>query len=212
MKMTGGCLLTVNSADQSVSPFSVGGGGQLIYPTTLRQPIGSTSLTSINGNGSYVYLTDSVNGASTNYIYPFSIGSNCNLQPVTGGAVANLSGQINPSYSMLDNSGKYLYVLNQTNLNTTSPQPTSSISAWTLNTATGQLQPLSGAPFTVGSGPVCMVEETSNQYIYISSHNDGVVTGKVIDPTTGDISDLTRGATFKATGQATCLVVSGAVS
>jgi DNA-binding beta-propeller fold protein YncE len=90
--------------------------------------------------------------------------------------------------------------------------PYSSISAWTLNTATGQLQALSGAPFTVGSGPVCMVEDTSNQYIYISNHNDGTITGKVIDPTTGLLSDLSRGATFTATGQASCLVLSGAVS
>jgi len=37
------------------------------------------------------------------------------------------------------------------------------------------------------------------------------VTRKVIDPTTGFLSDLTRGATFAATGQATCLALSGAV-
>jgi len=218
MKSTGGCLLTVNSANQTISPYTIGAGGQLIYPQTLYQQIVSStgasaaSITSINGNGSYVYLTDSNHGSATNYIFPFTIGSGCVLNPVTGGAVQNQTGQINPTYSMLDNSGKYLYVLNQTNTNLSSPVPYSSISAWTLNTATGQLQALSGAPFTVGSGPVCMVEDTSNQYIYISNHNDGTITGKVIDPTTGLLSDLSRGATFTATGQASCLVLSGAVS
>jgi len=210
MKTAGNCLLTVNSADQSVSPYSIGSGGQLIFPGTGRQPLLTKSVTSINGTGSYMYATDSNGGSTTNYIYPFTLGSGCTLTPVTGGAVTNIAGQVNPTYSLLDNSGKYLYVLNQSN-NSTPTSPNSSISAYTINAVTGQLQVIAGAPFTVGSGPVCMVEDPSNQYIYISAH-DGTVTGKIIDPTTGNLSGLTRGSTFNATGVASCLVLSGAVS
>jgi len=113
---------------------------------------------------------------------------------------------------MIDNSGKYLYVLNQSNTNTTSAVPFSSISAYTVSPVNGQLALIAGSPYTVGSGPVCMVEDTSNQYVYISNHNDGTVTGKVIDPTLGTLSNLSRGATFTASGEASCLVLSGAVS
>ncbi len=213
MKTAGSCLFTVNSFDQSVTPYSIGSGGQLITVQTSNpgagsQPLGTNVATSINGSGSYVYVTDSGN----NSIYPFTIGSGCTLTLVTGGAVPNVTSTVDPTYSLLDNSGKYLYVLNQNNTNTVTPLPNSSISAFTVNQSTGQLSPIQGSPFTVGSGPVCMVEDTSNQYIYVSNYNDGTVTGKVIDPTTGNLSVLTRGSTFNATGHAGCLVLSGAVS
>jgi len=215
MKTAGSCLFTLNGT-QTVSPFSVGVGGQLTTVTQGVQNLTTNTATSITGNSSYIYVTDSAGGTSTNnYIFPFTIGSSCALTSVTGGAVNQGSfglGVVDPTYTMVDNSGKYLYVLNYSNTNTTSQQPISNITAYTISPVNGQLQVITGAPFTVGSGPVCMVEDTSNQYIYISDHNSGTVTGKVIDPTTGNISDLSRGATFTATGQASCLVLSGAVS
>ena len=215
MKTAGGCLLTVNAANQTVSPYQIGYGGQLIYPTGAPgggQFLNTVQATSINGTGSYVYVTDANNGGATNYIYPFTLSSGCVLTAVTGGAVTNIANQLNPSQTLLDNSGKYLYVLNYGNTNSTTAPTYSSISAFTVNAVTGQLQVIAGSPYTVGSGPVCMVEDSSNQYIYISNHNDGTVTGKVIDPTTGNLSGLSRGSTFTASGLASCLVLSGAVS
>jgi len=215
MKTAGSCLFTLDG-NQTVSPYSVGSGGQLTVVQQGTQTLSTISATSINGNGSYVYITDSGGGNSTNnYIYPFTIGSNCTLTSVTGGSLNQGSVGLNvtnPTYSLIDNSGKYLYVLNQSNTNTTSPVPYSSISAYTVSAVNGQLALIAGSPYTVGSGPVCMVEDTSNQYIYISNHNDGTITGKLIDPTTGNLSNLSRGATFAASGEASCLVLSGAVS
>jgi 6-phosphogluconolactonase (cycloisomerase 2 family) len=211
LKAAGSCVFALNSGNQSVTPFSVGAGGQLTVVQTGTQLLSTTTATSINGNSTYLYVTDSNGGTSaTNYIYPFTIGSSCTLTSVNGGAIANTG--VDPTYSLIDNSGKYLYVLNQYNSNTVTPVPASSISAYTISSVNGQLTAISGAPYTVGSGPVCMVEDTSNQYIYISNHLGGTITGKIIDPTTGNLSDLTRGATFTATGQASCLVLSGAVS
>jgi hypothetical protein len=65
-------------------------------------------------------------------------------------------------------------------------------------------------PYPIGAGPVCMVEDPSNQYIY-TSNGDGTVTGKVLDHNSGKIANLSRGSTFTAVGQATCLAVSGNV-
>jgi 6-phosphogluconolactonase (cycloisomerase 2 family) len=112
---------------------------------------------------------------------------------------------------MTDTKNKFLYVLNHggTNPNYAS----STISAYVIE-ATGQLQPISDAnnPYPVGSGPVCMVEDPSNQYVYTSNSNDGTVTGKYINQNTGQLSDLTRGSSFPAfAAQATCLAVSGNV-
>ena len=208
LKTAGGCLYTLDQGDNSVFPYSFGSSGQLALTTTGNIPISATSLSSINGNGSNIFLTDQ----GSNRILPYTVGSSCNLALLAGGTTANLTGTSNPVYSLVDNSGKYLYVLNQSTTSTTTTTPFSSISAFTLNPSTGQLQGISGSPYPVGSGPVCIVEDTSNQYVYVSNRNDGTVTGKVIDSTTGELSGLSRGSTFPASGLGSCLAVSGAVN
>ncbi len=104
-------------------------------------------------------------------------------------------------------------MLNQSSTNTsTGGTPYSSISAFFINPANLQLNEVSpGQTFTVGSGPVCMVEDPSSQYMYISNHNDGTITGKSFSSTTGELSQLKRGSTFTATGQAGCLAISGSI-
>jgi DNA-binding beta-propeller fold protein YncE len=141
----------------------------------------------------------------------YTSGGGCSLTVSGAGITSNALQGTNPVWSLIDSTGKYLYVLNNASLTTTVGTPYSTISAWTINQTNSQLQQITGAPYTVGSGPVCMVEDSSNQYMYVSNHNDGTVTGKVIDPATGILSNLSRGASFPAVGQAQCLVLSGVV-
>jgi 6-phosphogluconolactonase (cycloisomerase 2 family) len=104
-----------------------------------------------------------------------------------------------------------VYVLNQSTTSTNTTTPFSSISGFTIN-ANGELSEIvPGQTFTVGSGPVCMVEDPSSQYMYISNHNDGTITGKQFDPNTGELSQLKRGSTFPTVGQPACLAVSGSI-
>jgi hypothetical protein len=56
-----------------------------------------------------------------------------------------------------------------------------------------------------------MVEDPTNQYVYISNHNDGTVTGKTFNSTTGELAQLSKGSTFAASGLAGCLAISGAI-
>ena len=219
MRFSGsGCLYTINTGDNTVFPYAVGTAGQLTLTTNSTITTGAKQLTSISSNGSFVYLTDAgaTTASSGGFILPYSSGSGCSLNTVTGGAVANLSGTSNPVYSMTDSTGSFLYVVNRSTTDATSPA-TSSISAFSiLNTSTGQLVPLPAGgtnnPYAVGAGPVCMVEDPSDQYIYTSNNIDGTVTGKQINKNSGQLSDLQRGSKFPATGQATCLAVSGNVS
>jgi hypothetical protein len=212
MAVAGGCLFTLNSFDQTISPYAVGTSGQLTLTTTASFNSGAIRPTSIITGGSNVYITDAgtPNTNSPGQILPFTVGTtSCSLNAITGGAVANISPAANPVYSLTDSKNKFVYVANQSTTNTTNPN--SSISAFNIQ-ATGQLQNLNDPgnnPYTVGAGPVCMVEDPSNQYVY-TSNGDGTVTGKQIS-TTGTLSDLRRGSTFTATGQTTCLAVSGNV-
>jgi 6-phosphogluconolactonase (cycloisomerase 2 family) len=208
MKSAGSCLFTVNSADHSITPFSQGGNGQLVNVTTGKIATSASDITSINGNGSYIILTD----AGSNTIVPYTVGGSCTLSSFSGGAVTNAAGTSNPVNSFITTGGgnTYLYILNQSTTNTQTNSVFSSISGFLVSASNGLTQ-LTGSPYQVQAAPVCMVEDPTNKYVYISNHDPGAVTGKIFDPNTGELSALTRGSNFSATGLATCLAISGAV-
>ncbi len=206
LRAGGSCVYTIDSADQTIYSYGVGGSGQLtVEPNSLLHTNGS-NITSMNVSGSNIYLTD----AGTNQILPYTAGSGCSLSTQVGGLISNLPLTSNPVYSMTDSKNKFLYVLNHGTTN--SNNPNSTISAFVIE-STGALVPISDPsnPYPVGNGPVCMVEDPSNQYVYTSNNNDGSVTGKFINQNTGQLSNLARGSVFPASGLATCLAVSGNV-
>jgi 6-phosphogluconolactonase (cycloisomerase 2 family) len=206
LRVGGNCVYTLDSADQTIYPYGIGSGGQLVVEVNSTVKTGGTNITSMNVAGSNIYLTD----AGTNMILPYTAGAGCSLSAQVGGAVSNLPLTSDPVYSMTDSKNKFLYVLNHGTTN--SNNPNSSISAYVIE-STGALVPISDPenPYSVGNGPVCMIEDPSNQYVYTSNYNDGSVTGKYINQNTGQLSDLARGSAFPASGLETCLAVSGNV-
>jgi hypothetical protein len=220
MTVASGCVFTLNAGTSpsgdtttlpTVSPFSAGTGGQLTQTTNSEIAINATRPTSILTGGANVLITDAGAQNTPGQILPFTVGTAtaCSLNTVTGGPVANLPLTSNPVYSLSDSTGKYLYILNQSSTNSTLAN--SSISAFNLQTVPYTAIPDgSNNPYTVGAAPVCVVEDPSNQYLY-TSNGDGTVTGKLLDKNTGKLSNLARGSTFQAVGQATCLAVSGNV-
>jgi len=208
MKQIGGCIYTLDSGDQTVYPYGTGANGSLTLQVTGKITTNATNLTYLGFSGSNVYLTD----AGTNRILQYDTGANCSLSAQIAGSVANLPLTSNPVFVMTDAKSKYLYVLNHGNNNPGSTNPNSTISAFVIQTS-GALTPISDPvnPYPVGNGPVCMVEDPSSQFIYTSNNYDGTVTGRYINQNTGQLSNLSRGSSFPATGLATCLAVSGNV-
>ncbi len=213
---SGSCLYTLSP--NSIYPYVVSSAtGQLTVATTGPLVIPSTRLTSINTSvgttaGSFTYLTD----GGSNQIYSFqSAGTGCTLSPIPNSQQSNVAANTVPVNSLTSNNGKFLYVINQTT--TASPSTStqqSSISAFNIVTGTGQLTTLADGtsnPYAVGSGPVCIVEDPSNKYIYTSNFTDSTVTGKLFDPNLGRLAGLQRGSTFPVTQNPTCMVVSGNV-
>jgi 6-phosphogluconolactonase (cycloisomerase 2 family) len=199
-----GCMYALDTGDQSIYALGVGGSGQLTVNVNSTTATGGSNITSINGNASHIYVTD----AGANTIIPYTPGTSCALSLQVGGAVANLAQTANPVNTLVDNSGKFLYVINKSG--TLSNVANSTISAFTIDPSTGRLQGIADVqnPYSVDSGPTCVVEDPSHQYLYTSNYN-GTVTGKLLNQNTGQLSALTRGSTFQATGQGTCLAVSG---
>ena len=213
---SGGCVFTLDSGDQTIFPYAAAGGGQLNLTTNSTIVTGGTDLTSVNIGGSYVYLTEAASTVAhpNGQILPYTVGTNCALNSIAGGAVNNLPPAQTPVWTLTDaRSNKYLYVANQSSTNSSTAN--SSISAFTITPGTGVLQPAAGGvgnPYAVGSGPVCLVEDPTNQYLYASNSVDGSVSGFLINQGDGSLQPLSRGSTFKAVTHASCLAVSGAVN
>jgi len=205
---TAGSVIVVN-ADQTVTSLAIGSNGQLTVGANSTQIVDQSrtiGISSITSGGTYLYLTDSVN----NRILQYTVSSTGVLQPVTGGQVTNFVANVTPVWTYTDSANKFLYVLNQNNTSTTTQK--SSIAAYTIQT-NGNLTPQSDTlnPYSVGSGPVCMVEDPSKQWVY-TSNQDGTVTGYHIDHSTGRLAVLQHGSSFTAQGRPACMIVSGITS
>jgi 6-phosphogluconolactonase (cycloisomerase 2 family) len=209
---SGSCLFTLSP--NAIYPYAINSSnGQLTtVQTGPYQVAGSNTLTSINTStgssaSSFIYLTD----GGANQIFSLQAGGTaCSLAAIAGGAQQNVSGALDPVNSITSNSGKFLYVLNQKSIGTVT-NSNSTISAFTINSQ-GQLAPLADStnnPYAVGSGPVCISQDPSNQYLYISDFNDSTVTGKLVDQNRGYLSNLARGTVFPTSMKPSCLVISG---
>ena len=204
-----GAVIVVNG-DQTVTSLQIGTAGQLTVNANSTQvidaPPATDNITSITTGGSYLYLTDAAN----NRILQYTVSSTGVLQPVTGGQVANSPANVTPAWTYTDSASRFLYILNQNNTSTTTNK--SSITAYTIQ-SNGNLTLQSGTlnPYAVGSGPVCMAEDPSRQWVY-TSNQDGTVTGYHIDHSTGTLTALQHGSTFQAQGRPACLIISGITS
>ncbi len=185
-------------------------------PLTLGLPPGAASTIALAAGGRYVYITD--NGTQTNgqvvgsgIILPFTIGPSGVLQTLVGGLVPNVANVALPDAVISNSNAQFLYVANYGPSSIF--QPNSAISAFTISTANGQLQPLpvsSGSnPVATGSGPIWMVIDPTNQYLYTADHNSNTITGHIMGATNGQLSNMFKGTSFPTVGQPTYAVVSG---
>ncbi|WP_263374393.1 lactonase family protein [Granulicella aggregans] len=212
MRASSSCIYTLDSGDQTVFPYSLSSSnGQLTQPTNSTLALGTANATSVNVNGSYIYVTDAGSTAGgPGTILPYTAGSNCSLSTVNVGTVPNLAGTSYPDQTLNTSNATnpFLFVLNKSTPNTN--YANSSVSVFTI-LSTGALGPGGDPtlnPYAVGSGPTCMAIDPTGQYLYTSDSNSGTVTGKRISAKTGALSALDRGSSFPTVANPTCLVIS----
>lgn len=195
--------------------------GQLTLSQNSSQLLGATQATAMVGAGGVIYVLDnepitvSFNGVPTtsqSKILPFTLGSGGALQAEPGGAVPDDPTLSNPIYIMLESKGQFLYLANQGN-NTQGPNPESGIAGYHITTSPAyQLSFNSDEPFGSGSGPQCIVEDPSDQFIYEADEYDSTVTGRVVNPETGDLTGLRVTSDYKLEGPASWCLVDGRTS
>jgi 6-phosphogluconolactonase (cycloisomerase 2 family) len=216
MRPVGSFVYTIDTADQTIFIDSSATAGQLVATQTTAQPTGGINITSIGSSpaGNYIYVTDAGLGSSNpSYIRIYTVGSTGALATLATGPQTNLALTSNPVWTMVSANGKYLYVVNKGNGSNPNAS-TSNISAYTIANTNGQLQAIADPnnPYPAGSGATCMVEDPTNQYVYVSNEYDSTVTGYILNANTGQLSALSRTTVFPISGQASCLTVSGFTS
>ena len=221
-KLAGGYIFTAqtgstsNNDVQTVFSYAYSAAsGQLTLTQNAPLQTGATNMTSINTDAAnrYVYVLDagpvtSCMGTQT-AVLPYTIGSGGILQSLVGGTVCNDPTVVGPTVLTTDSKTKFLYIANSNNTNQN--QPGSAISAFTIDPASGKLALIPGEPFGTGSGPRCILEDPSNQFIYTANFNDSTVYGKIIDVNAGVLNPLRNSPAtgFPAAGNPTWCAVSG---
>jgi Lactonase, 7-bladed beta-propeller len=222
-------VITNAAAGQTVYPYSYNSSnGQLTVSQSTQQfitngagaPVGQA--TAINFAGGHVYILDNeplVASGTPGQILPFTVGTNGALQALVGGAVADDPTQTDPVQLLVESKGKFLFVANYGG---SSINNGAGIVAYVIDPTSSQLTEDPGSPFTLtenpgsvpqsgtGAQPVCILEDPSNQYIYTANAGDSTVTGKVLDPNSGVLTQMQGSTgTFALTGPATWCWVTG---
>jgi 6-phosphogluconolactonase (cycloisomerase 2 family) len=206
----------------NVFPYSFSGStGQLILGQNSPQPLGIHGGTAIVNASSVIYVLDNEPvtigsggtfpaGTYPSQILPFSVGSNGALQAQTGGIIPDDPTLANPTYIMVESKGKFVYVSNQGNNVTGTSNPQSGIAGYFLTSSPSfQLSFLSPSFYGSGSGPQCLVEDPSDQFIYTANFGDSTITGRAVDPNDGVLNQLRVASSYKLQGQANWCLVNG---
>ncbi len=176
---------------------------------------GDSNANSGIGASKYLYLLDQ----NASLIYAYTFGSNGTPIAISGSPFPELGSQGlqqaasqvgGPNQSYTDSTGKYLYVTNAgpTNAN----ESNADVASFIPDSTTGNLyEVVPGSGFILGtvSGPVCIFEDPTNQYMYVAGSVDNSITGRRINPATGVLSDLNKTATVPTVQTPTwCLAIS----
>lgn len=198
-------VLTLNATAATASTSFPYTGGSTVFPYSYSTSTGQLATTGIAspgnilnikaGNslvaaGGYVWV---LNGSTTadSEILAFTVGSSGSMvAPALGAVTADDANQSGPIYLVVEKLGKFFYVANQGDV-TDKTVALSGIAGYVIQNPFDPYE-IGGLPvgFGTGAGPVCMVEDPSDQFIYTANHDSATVTAQEIDQKDGTLRPL----------------------
>jgi 6-phosphogluconolactonase (cycloisomerase 2 family) len=214
----GSTLLTLGGTPtigDSVFPYAYNStSGQLTLTQNSSQALGIHQATALYYVSTVIYVLDNEAPnpnptAASSQILPYTLGLTGALQAETGGIIPDDPTLSNPSAVLLESKGKFLYVANQGN-NVQGTNAGSGMAGWFLTTTPSyEVTPLSPSTFGTGSGPQCIVEDPSNQFIYTANHVDSSISGRAVDPNDGVLNPFTVAGSYQLQGQPNWCLIDG---
>jgi len=215
--VTSASVLTLSgtpATGDAVFPYTYSSNGQLTLGQNSPQPLGIKQATAIISTSGDIYVLDNEAPnpnptAASGQILAFTLGANGALQAQAGGTIPDDPTLSNPVQLMIESKNKFLYVANQGN-NVQGSNANSGMAGWFLTTSPSfQLTALTPPTYGTGSGPQCIVEDPSSQFIYTANFVDSSITGRALDPNDGVLNNLRVASSYKLQGPASWCLVDG---
>lgn len=132
---------------------------------------------------SFVYVTE----PGANAVAGFTAGSNGSLAPVAGSPFA---AGIQPLAVVVHPSGRFLF-----SANSGGPSLAGTISAFTIDSATGALAAVPGSPFATGDPAMAIAVDPAGKFLYVSTRNaspccSSGIAAFTIDPSSGVLTPM----------------------
>jgi 6-phosphogluconolactonase (cycloisomerase 2 family) len=189
-----------NQTSNSISAYTINASTGALTPIS-GQPYatesGPVSVTT-DPSGKFAYTANSGSGNISAYTIDGGTGA---LTSVPGSPFT--SGE-NPNSVVVSPSGKFVYVVDAENA---SPD---NISAYTVDTTSGVLTPVSGSPFpypsTDGGVPTAAAVNPAGNFLYVTSNNDSDVAAFSINTATGALT-LVAGSPYSVTDDCSSVTI-----
>jgi 6-phosphogluconolactonase len=135
----------------------------------------------LDPSGKFLYSANQTSGDVWAYKVDPGTGALTNIGAFTAGS--------SPSSITVDPSGRFVYV------GYLPPSPTipSGVSAFAINASTGELTPVSGTPFSLGTSALSISIEPTGRFFYGAGYYSSTIAAAGIDPTTGALAALSGG-------------------
>ncbi len=168
-----------NAGSGDISQYAIGADGSLSSLATPTVAAGSQprSIT-VDPSGRFAYAANYTSNTLSAYTVDQGTGE---LAEVSGSPFAAGTA---PSAVRVDPSGRFVYASNYS-----APNP-GSVSAYTIDPASGALTPISGSPFAAGSGPSSLSVDPAGRFVYVSNLMNDTVTAFTINSSTGALSQI----------------------
>jgi 6-phosphogluconolactonase (cycloisomerase 2 family) len=202
MDSGGKFLFVANSASNTVSVFSVSGTTLTPVPQSLSLVFGNQpSGVAVTPDGKYLYVPNQTDGT----VSGFAVDASGVLSPLPN---SPFTVGTTPSTALVTADGNFLYVANQGSNN---------ISAFTVCdnatpscvTPDGSLTPVSNSPFSAGLGPVAILEDPSNTFLFVADEQSNQVSQYKISTGTGALTPLSPGAASTGVSPVSLAAITG---
>lgn len=172
-------VYVANRSSNDVSQFSVGAGGTLAAMGTASVAAGTSPRSvAVDPFGRFAYVANYV----SNNVSVYAINADTRaLTEVTG---SPFPAGTSPTAVSTDPSGRFVYVSNY------GWPGAGSVSAYTVDGATGALSVIAGAPFAAGNGSDSIAVDPSGRFAYVTNLLNDTMTLFSINPATGALTQI----------------------
>jgi 6-phosphogluconolactonase (cycloisomerase 2 family) len=180
----GQVLLVTDVGSGKVSVFAV------VFTGALRSNAGpfaagtSPVAVAIDASGHYAYVVNqgSNNISSFSIVPDAGVGGGPALQSI--GTLGLPAGTSVPRAVAIDPTGRFLYVAGGP------AAAPGTVSAYTIDSASGNLTSIAGSPFAAGQAPAAVSADPSGAFLYVTNSGSGNVSVYAIDSTSGVLSPI----------------------